>query len=246
MRPDSSPIRPCRSVPAPPTGRYSGATESPNASRHAAQGLLEVAPLVVDLRNDHGAGHPDRGALIPQHPGQAVHALGGGDGEERRVRRAQPGPQVAGEVGVPGGIQQVHLDPGMDERGHGEVDRALLPDLHLVEVADGRAILHPAHPLDGAGRAQQRLDQSCLARTGMADQRDVAHACLAGRPVLHRPWLSILSCLSSSPPAGLFGCVAAAAAGRRVLRSTALRSAFTPGHRTTSPRPESPGLSPRQ
>ena len=35
MRPDSRPIRPCRSVPAPPTGRYSGATASPKASRHA-------------------------------------------------------------------------------------------------------------------------------------------------------------------------------------------------------------------
>ena len=128
-----------------------------------AQGLLEVAPLVVDLRDDDGAGHPHRGTLVPQHPGQAVHALGGGDSEEGRVRRTEPGPQVAGEVGVTGGIQQVHLDPGVDERGDGEVDRALLPDLHLVEVADGRAVLHPAHPLDGTGRAQQRLDQRCLA-----------------------------------------------------------------------------------
>src|SRR5262249_59504201 len=75
------------------------------------QGLLEVAPLVVDLRDDHGARHPHRGALVPQHPGQAVHALGRGDSEKGRVRRAEPGPQVAGEVGVAGVSSRFTLTP---------------------------------------------------------------------------------------------------------------------------------------
>src|SRR4029079_2357094 len=98
----------------------------------------------VDLRDDHGAGRTGRGALVPQHAGQAVDAVNRGDGEQGSVRGAQAGPQVAGEVGVTGCVQQVDLHVRGEHRGQREVDRALLADLDLIEVADGGAVLDPA------------------------------------------------------------------------------------------------------
>src|SRR5580704_10138638 len=97
-------------------------------------------------------------ALLPQHPGQAVDPVGGGDGEERRVRRAEPGPQVSREVGVAGCVEQVDLDAVVHDRRERQVNRTLLPDLDLVEVADRGALFDAAGALDSAGRGEQRLD----------------------------------------------------------------------------------------
>ena len=82
----------------------------------------------------------------------------------------------------------------MGQRGEGEIDRALLAQFGLVVVADGRSVFDPASPVDGPGGDQQRLDQSGLARSGVADQDDVAHvlpvAGLVGRRhcAVCRPW----------------------------------------------------------
>jgi hypothetical protein len=127
--------------------------------------LVEVRPLVVDLGDHDGSGHADLGALLPQHPRQAVHAVAGGHDEQGGVGGAQPGAQVAHEVGVAGSVQKIDLDAGVRDRRQGEVDRALLADLDLVEVADGVAVLHPAGALDGAGGGQEMLDQGRLARS---------------------------------------------------------------------------------
>ena len=56
-------------------------------------------------------------------------------------------------------------------------DRALLAVLGLVEVADRRAVLDPAGPVDRPGRDEQGLDQRRLAGAGVADQHDVADGC---------------------------------------------------------------------
>ena len=88
------------------------------------QRLVEVAALVVDLGDHDGPRRADGCALVPEHLGQAVDAVGGRDGEQRGVGRAQPGPQVAGEVGVARRVQQVHLDVAVHERHQRQVDRA--------------------------------------------------------------------------------------------------------------------------
>src|ERR1039458_2241805 len=143
------------------------------------QGRVELGPLVVDLGDDDRAGHADRGAPLPQHPGHAVDSVGGGDGEQRGVRGAQPRAQVAGEIGVTGRVEQVDLDAVVHDRCKGQVDRTLLPDLDLIEVADGGALFDAARTLDRARRDEERLDQAGLAGTGMADQYHIPH--LAGR-----------------------------------------------------------------
>ena len=143
------------------------------------QGGVEVGPLVVDLGDDHGARHAHRGALLPQHPGHAVDPVGGGDGEQRRVGGPQPGPEVPREVGVAGRVEQVDLDAVVHEGRERQVDRTLLPDLDLIEVADRGALFDAALPLDGPRRGEQRLDQAGLPRTRMADQHHVPY--LVGR-----------------------------------------------------------------
>ncbi len=137
--------------------------------------LVEVGAVLVQLGDDHRARHPDRGALLPQHLGRSVDAVDGRDHEECGVGGAQTGAQVADEVGVAGGVQQVDLDPRVHERGDGEADRALLAVLGLVEVGDRGAVLDPSGPRDGACRGEQGLDQGGLACSGVADQDHVAH-----------------------------------------------------------------------
>jgi hypothetical protein len=126
------------------------------------QRLVKIAALVVDLGNHDGARRADSRALVPEHLGQPVDAVGRGDREQRRVGGAQPGPQVASEVGIAGRIQQVDLHAAVDERHQRQVDRAPLADLDLIEVACRRAILDPALTLNGPRRSQEGLGESCL------------------------------------------------------------------------------------
>ena len=72
----------------------------------------------------------------------------GGDDEQGRVRGAQAGPQLADEVGVAGGVEQVDLDAVPFDGDQGELHRALLPVLDLVEVGDRGAVLDAAGPGD--------------------------------------------------------------------------------------------------
>ena len=88
-------------------GRVVAAVEHPLADRHHA---LEVGAGGVQPGDDDGARHADLGALVPQLLGGAVEAVGRRDDEQRAVGRAQAGPQLADEVRVAGGVEQVDLD----------------------------------------------------------------------------------------------------------------------------------------
>jgi hypothetical protein len=114
--------------------------------------------VVVELGDDDGPRRARAGALVPQHRRQPVDPVGGGNREERGVGGPQPGPEVTDEVGVAGSVQEVDLDVIVHERGQRQVHRAALPDLDLVEVTDGAAVLDATGALDGAGRGEQRLD----------------------------------------------------------------------------------------
>ena len=168
------------------------------------QGRAEVRPLVIDLGDHDRAGRARDGAFLPQHLGQAVHPVRGGDGEQRGVGGPQAGAQVPGKIRVPGGVQEINFHAGVLERDQRQVDRPLLADLDLVEVADGGPVLDPARPLDRPGGRQQGLGQGRLACSGVADQHHVAHALgLAGH------WC----------PAGGSRCVSPVRHPRRLLAS---------------------------
>ncbi len=156
-----------------------------------------VGAGMVELGDDHDARHPDVGTLAPQGPGRLVDALVGGDHEHRAVRRPQPRPQLADEVGVARGVEQVDLHPLVHQGRERQAHRPLLPHLRLVEVADGAALRRAARPVKHTGRDQKGLDQGRLARSGGADEGHVADRV---RPVRNRGGLlpagarSLLSC----------------------------------------------------
>ena len=152
--------------------------EHPLADRHE---LVEVGPRVVQAGHDDGAGHPDGGALLPEHLRAAVDAVDGRDHEQGGVGRAQPGAQVAHEVGVARRVQEVDLHPVDDDRGQREADGALLAHLGVVEVRDRRALGGPTGTRDGPGGGEHRLEQRRLARAGRSDQDHVADVGGAGR-----------------------------------------------------------------
>ena len=72
--------------------------------------LTTVGPLVVQLADHDTARHSDGFALIPKSTGCGVDALVGRDDEQGAVGGPESGPQFADEIGVPGGVDQVHLD----------------------------------------------------------------------------------------------------------------------------------------
>ena len=149
-----------------------------------------VGALVVELADHDAARHADGLALLPQRLGRAVDALTGGDDEQRAVGGAETRAQVAHEVGVPGGVEEVDLDGGVaasgDQRDQGQPDRPLLADLGLVVVGGAGAVLDAAEPVDRSGRVQQGLDEGGLAGAGRPHQDDVTNRIGGGGLVRRR------------------------------------------------------------
>ncbi len=141
-----------------------------------------VGARLVELGDHHRAGHAHRGTLAPQRGGRVVDRLAGRDHEQCAVGGAEPGPDLAHEVGVPGCVDEVDLRVAMDDGGDGQGDGALVRPLGLLEVADRRAFLDRARAGDGSGGGEQRLDQGGLARAARPDEHHVADPVGAARP----------------------------------------------------------------
>ena len=161
--------------------RQHAVAEDALADRHD---LVEVGALLVELGDHDRARHADGRALLPQQLGRAVDAVDGGDDEQRGVGGAQPGAQVADEVGVPGGVEQVDLDAVDLERARArEAARsaagAARPRRSRETV---RAVLDAARARDRARRrrAAARRGSSCRSRRGRPGRR--CGCCRAGRP----------------------------------------------------------------
>ena len=101
------------------------------------EGLVVVGACGVELGHHDGPRHADGRALLPQHSGHAVDAVGGRDDEERGIGGAEASAEIADEVGVAGGVEEVDLDATVAQRCQAERDAALLPVLGLVEVGHG-------------------------------------------------------------------------------------------------------------
>ncbi len=138
------------------------------------QCAVVVGAGVVEFGDHHGARHADLAALHPQRLGQLVDALVGGDDEQRAVGGPQPGPQFADEIGVAGCVDQVDLDPVVQQRRQRQPDRTLRGDLRLVVVADRGAVDHGAGSGEYTGGDQKGLDECRLAATRWAHQHHVA------------------------------------------------------------------------
>ena len=105
-------------------------------------------------------------------------ALRGVDEEQHPVDHRQPALDLAAEVGVAGGVDDVHLHPVVVDRGVLGEDRDPLLALEVHRVH---------HPLgdvlalaEGAGLPQHRVDQGRLAVVDVGDDRDVSEV-VSGR-----------------------------------------------------------------
>ena len=133
-----------------------------------------VGARVVELGDHHRARHPDLAALHPQRLGQLVDTFVGGDHEQRAVRGPQSGPQLADEVGVAGSVDQVDLDPVVQQRRQRQPDRALRGDLRLIGIAHSGAVDHRAGSGEHTGGDEKGLDECRFAATRWAHQHHVA------------------------------------------------------------------------
>ena len=152
-----APCRRCRSRRCRSAGRRCRGTRPPrrwaaragrcrrrSTSRSWSSVRLERGPLPVELVDEDHAGQAQLGGPPPHDLVLDLDALDGADDEHGQVGDLQGGPDVAHEVGVAGGVDQVDLEAVPLERGEGERQRDAPLVLGGVVVADGVAVLDPA------------------------------------------------------------------------------------------------------
>ena len=86
---------------------------------------------------------------------------------------------VGGKDAIPGGVDQVDLDPAVLEVGNRGVDRDLAVVLVLVKVGRGVGVVYLAQAVDCAAVEQHRRNQRGFAGVGVAHHRNVTD--LVGR-----------------------------------------------------------------
>ena len=150
--------------------RHAGAERRPDLGQRA----VEVGALPVELVDHDHPRHAEPGGRPPGVLGLGLHAVGRADHDDGQVDVGQGRDHLAGEVGVPGGVEEVDLDPVDRERGQAGRDGQLARHLLGLEVHDGAALLHRAPPCDGPGGGQERLGERGLAGSVVADEGDVS------------------------------------------------------------------------
>ncbi len=175
-----------------PDGQLDRRHAGPEGLADLGQGAVEVGPLAVELVDDDDPGHPELRGGPPGVLGLRLHTVGGADDDHGQVDVGQRGHHLAGEVGVPGRVEQVDLDPVDREGGQAGRDGELAGHLLGLEVHHGGALLDRPTPGDGPGGGEQRLGQGRLPRPVVPDKGDVANC---GQVVWHLV-------LRPRPPAG--------------------------------------------
>jgi len=85
-----------------------------------------------------------------------VDVVGGRDDEDRRVRGTQAGPELAHEVGEPGGVDEVDGHAVALERGDGQPDRSVALALLGTSPRDtGRDEMVEQRGLTGSARTDE-------------------------------------------------------------------------------------------
>ena len=134
----------------------------------------ERRTLAVELVHEDRSREPQIRGHAPRGLGLHLDALDGGHHEEDEVGGPQCGGDVAHEVGVAGGVEDVDLVALVLERRDTERHRDRAPRFLRVEVGRGRAVLDAALSWDGAGDEQQGLGERCLPGPAVSHHGDVA------------------------------------------------------------------------
>ena len=158
-----------------PDGQLDRRHPGPEGLADLGEGTVEVGPFPVELVDDDDPRHPQPGGGPPGVLGLRLHAVGSADDDHGQVDVGQGGDHLAGEVGVPRRVEQVHLDPVDDEGRQAGRDGELARHLLGLEIHHGGALFHRPTPGDGPGRGEQGLGQGGLARSVVPDKGDVAN-----------------------------------------------------------------------
>ena len=145
-----------------PDGQLDRRHARPERSPDLAQHAVEVGSLPVQLVDHDDPRHAQPRRRPPGVLRLGLHPVGRTDDHDRQVGVGQRGHHLTCEVGVPGRVEEVHLDPVDRERRQARRDRELAGHLLGLEVHDGRALLDGSPPGDGTGGGQQGLGQGGL------------------------------------------------------------------------------------
>ena len=130
----------------------------------------------VDLVDDEDDRHVLRERLAQHEAGLRQRALGGVDEQRDAVDHRQAALDLAAEVGVAGGVDDVDEQVLATDRGvlREDGDALLALEVHRVHdaVGDGALVLLVLGV--GAGLQQHRVDEGRLAVVDVGDDRDVA------------------------------------------------------------------------
>ncbi len=149
-----------------------GGVECREQVEHLARDDRRAGVRAVDLVDGDDRPQPDLERLGDDELGLRQRALGGIDEDDRAVHHVEDALDLAAEVGMAGGIDDV--DPGVlpDDRGRLGEDRDTALALEVVRVhrAFGDALVLA----EGTRLLQEAVDQRGLAVVDVGDDRDVA------------------------------------------------------------------------
>jgi hypothetical protein len=139
---------------------------------HLVHNLVRALLRAVDLVHDHDRAQPLSERLAQHEAGLRHHALDRVDQQQHRVDHAHDPLDLAAEVGVAGGIDQLDAHAVVLDRRALGVDRD--PALALEVLAVHRALLHFLVDPESAGLAQESVQQGGFAVIDVRDDREVA------------------------------------------------------------------------
>ena len=170
-----------------PDGDHQGSDLLAEALPQGLEGGVVVGVVLIGLGNIDKTGHIPLFAVLPrllQANGDTV--LGGAD-DDGGIRGPQSLHDLTGKIKGARGIQ--HIDPaalvlqGRHSGGKGDLALGLLG----IVVADGVAVHHTAHAVQGAGHVKQALCQGGLTVSAVTQQADVADVLYRIAHVLSTP-----------------------------------------------------------
>ena len=163
-------------------GQFQRHETGPEPGLQFAEDAMEVSPLLVLLVDEHQAGDAGCSALLPRRLRADLDPVDGADHEHGEVGDGQGGVDVAGEVGVAGGVDEIDLVrlsvTGLPlERGQRQRQRHRALDLLGFGVTDRRAVLDPPGPRQHTGSEEDRFDERRLAGCHRGRRRPRCGSC---------------------------------------------------------------------
>ena len=141
---------------------------------HLVHHLGDARVAAVDLVDHEDDGQARLEGLAQHEAGLGQRALAGVDEQEHAVDHGEAALDLAAEVGVAGGVDDVDLHVAVADRGVLGQDRDALLALEVHRVHDpvGDLLVRA----EGAGLAQHGVDERGLAVVDVGDDGDVAEA----------------------------------------------------------------------